>query len=308
VTSDRTEKPFWDHVEELKKRLVAVLFTLLLGFVVALFFYEPVIHLLTLSKKSQSPFYVEELLREKVVNREEAESFFTLPVNGRLVAHGEGVRQGDKDTFLLPKKGWLEVERSVPKERLYLLSPLEGFKTLFKTSFFLSVLITSPILLFFLLPFFLPALSCREKTLLKPFLIISYAALVGAFFSAFYFTIPLANTFFSTFNDAFGKEAISLSSYLDFTLFLVLSNGIFFELVGLFFLLINRGFLDEALLRSKRRYAILSIFIVSAILTPPDVLSQLIMAVPLLLIYEGAILYAKTKNKTKLLVECIYPS
>lgn len=183
------------------------------------------------------------------------------------------------------------------EQNLVLLSPLEGFMAAMKISFWLGVFLTSPVWLFLLARFFLPAMHRHERRLLIPFLVSSVILITLGVIFSLTVTIPISNTYLAAFNQGIGTNLWSLSSYLDYTLFLVLANGIAFEsaVVGIF--AVHLGLVSATAFSSNRRMAILGAFIIGALLTPPDVLTQLMLAIPLIALYELLALYAKIKER-----------
>ena len=115
---------------------------------------------------------------------------------------------------------------------------------------------------------------------------------------AYCFTLPLANEYLTFFNSSIGQNAWTLNHYVNYVLFLSFGHAIAAELALLLFVLVHYRFLSPEWLISKRRYMIVVAFILGALLTPPDVLTQILLAVPLMGIYEIAILYAKWRKPT----------
>jgi sec-independent protein translocase protein TatC len=183
---------------------------------------------------------------------------------------------------------------------LVLLSPLEGILIALKTSFWTGLFISSPVWLYVLSRFILPGLKKHEKSLILPFIAASAIfTLIGCLF-AYFITIPIANQYLINFNQNIGTNLWSLGNYLDYSLFLLMANGIAFELgvIGIF--AVHLQVLTAEKLTQNRRFAIVSAFIISAILTPPDILTQFLLAIPLIALYETLILYARfTKLKTR---------
>jgi sec-independent protein translocase protein TatC len=101
--------------------------------------------------------------------------------------------------------------------------------------------------------------------------------------------IPFAVKFLLGFQTDYLEATITIGKYLGFVVTFILSFGVVFELPVLSFLLSKIGILTPEFLRSARRYSIVTIFIVAAILTPPDVLTQTMLAIPLLILYEVSI-------------------
>jgi len=181
--------------------------------------------------------------------------------------------------------------------RWVILSPLEGFTTVLKVSLWGGILISSPFWFTFLIQFFVPGLRAKERRLILPFLGLSLLFTAGGLSLGYQITLPLVTSFFERFNAGLGENMWSLAKTVDFTLGLLLAHGIVFELyVGLLFL-IHFGLLTRPLLQKGRRYIYVIMLILAAILTPPDLISQLLLAVPMFCLYESALLYAHFRYK-----------
>ncbi|MCH9624869.1 MAG: Sec-independent protein translocase protein TatC [Chlamydiales bacterium] len=183
--------------------------------------------------------------------------------------------------------------KPLPIETLYLFSPLDGFLTSLKLSFWFGVILATPIWLHALLNFILPALRLREKKHLPLFLILSFIAISGGFLFAHQITLPLVIQFFQKFNSQIGQNMWGMQQTLSLIITLLLSHCIVFELyLGLFYL-IHFRWLTYQQLKKARRAVIVCTFVLSAILTPPDLLSQVLLALPMLLFFELATFYSK---------------
>jgi len=181
--------------------------------------------------------------------------------------------------------------------RLILLSPEEGITSILKACFWTGLLTSSPIWLLLILRFVVPGLKFHEKRLILPFTIGSLLSLALGFTFAYYITIPMANHYLFALNETLGPNLWSLSSYLDYSILLMCANGLAFEFFNLLFFCVHYGLITADSLKEKRKTAIVTIFIASAILTPPDAVTQLLLAIPLALIYEANILYAMIIRK-----------
>jgi sec-independent protein translocase protein TatC len=152
--------------------------------------------------------------------------------------------------------------------------------------------------------FVAPGLYRKEKAAFLPYLIATpFCFLLGASF-VYFVAMPLAMRFFLSMQQAGGdgQAAISLlprvSEYLSLIMTLIFAFGITFQMPVVLTVLARVGMTNAAWLRSKRRYAIVAVFIIAAVLTPPDVISQLALAIPTLLLYEISIwLVAMTEKK-----------
>ena len=174
-----------------------------------------------------------------------------------------------------------------------------------KLCFWIALVGTSPIWIFFVLQFVAPALKGREQRLVIPFLLLSLTFLLLGSLFAFFVTIPIANEYLYAFNQGIGINLWTLSNYLDYTLIVLLANALGFELCVLLFFLVHFRFVSAQTLKEKRRLMVVCAFAVSAILTPPDILTQIMLALPLIGFYELSILYAniRTKQERRLLVD-----
>lgn len=173
------------------------------------------------------------------------------------------------------------------------LSPGEAFFTLLRLSFWLGLLFALPMILYQTSAFVWPALSKREKRvalLLAPS--IPFLFLGGVLFS-WYVLVPIVFRFFLQFSGEGLTANLSLANYIGFVMNVTLPFGFTFQWPILVAFLSSLGIIGSRLLSAQRRFAIVGIFILAAVLTPPDVVSQLIMAFPLLILYEVGIVIAR---------------
>jgi len=170
----------------------------------------------------------------------------------------------------------------------------EAFFIHMKIAFFASLFLTAPYTLFEIWRFVSPGLYKKEKRFVFPFVFFSTILFVGGILFGYFIALPPAFRFFVSFSTDFLKPMISFKEYLSLTLKFLLAFGICFEMPVFIFFLAKLGVVNAKMLSKKRRYAILIIFVVAAILTPsPDAISQILMAVPLMVLYEVSIFVAK---------------
>ena len=164
-------------------------------------------------------------------------------------------------------------------------------------AFILGLFVASPAIFYQIWAFISPGLYEEEKHFIMPVAFISaiFFILGGVF--CYYIVFHYAFQFFMSFVTAEIQAMPKISDYLDFVLKLILAFGFIFEMPIFAFFLSRMGIVTAAKMRRARRYAVLIIFIVAAILTPPDVVSQLLMAVPMLILYEISILVAALFGK-----------
>ena len=179
-------------------------------------------------------------------------------------------------------------------EKLIFLAPTEGFITYIKISVFIGILVSLPVIFYQLWKFISPGLYKKEKKYVPLFVFFSTLFFIlGATF-CYFVIIPLSLKFLLLgFATDQLESNIQIKEYLRFVTMLILVFGIVFELPLLSYFLSKLELLTPEFLRSKRRYGIVTVFILAAILTPPDVISQVLLAVPLVILYEISIWVSK---------------
>jgi sec-independent protein translocase protein TatC len=291
---------FWDHVDDLRHTLLRSLIIVGVGFLFLLLFYEPLLQFLTFYplEQTEEGLTNQKIQRVQITNQANHDQIFTLPNYSWLIAHGN-------TTYLLPKTegsyslapGQTLIYEEVIHSPLLIMSPIEGLTLVFKVCFWLSIVLTAPIWGWIWLQFILPALKERERAVLFPFLFCSLLCLGIGIALAYYVTLPIANQYLLLFNSSIGQNTWTLAHYVDYVLLLCLGHAVAAELALLLFLLVHFRILSPHWLITKRRYMIVLAFILGALLTPPDVFTQLLLAIPLIALYEVAIGYAKWLEK-----------
>jgi sec-independent protein translocase protein TatC len=182
--------------------------------------------------------------------------------------------------------------------RMIFTALYEAFFTYLKVAFFGAVFFSFPIWATQLWLFIAPGLYRSEKRAVTPFLVASPILFLAGAALAYYFIFPLAWHFFISFETPAGEGTVPIqleakvSEYLSLVMHMILAFGIAFQMPVALVLLCRVGILSVASLRKGRRYAIVGMFALAAIITPPDVISQVGLAVPLILLYELSILFA----------------
>ncbi len=170
------------------------------------------------------------------------------------------------------------------------------FLTPFKTTMFAALFLAMPAVLYQLWAFTAPGLYTKEKRFAIPLLVSSTALFyLGALF-AYVVVFPLMFGFFTSAAPAGVSVMTDISSYLDFVLVLFFAFGLSFEVPIATVILVWSGLTSIESLEKNRAYVFLSAFIVGMLITPPDVISQTLLAVPVYLLYECGILLSKTLN------------
>lgn len=189
--------------------------------------------------------------------------------------------------------------------RLIYTGLTEAFATYLRLSLWTGCFLAFPVIAAQIWTFIAPGLYENERQAFLPFLIATpILFLIGAAF-AYYVVFPLAWTFFLSFEipGANGSMPIQLearvSEYLSLSMTVIFAFGIAFELPVILILLARVGIITAEQLKKFRRFAIVLIFIAAAIMTPPDVFSQLSLAIPLMALYELSIIGAKWAEKSR---------
>ena len=161
-----------------------------------------------------------------------------------------------------------------------------------KLAFFAALMIAMPWLLYQAWSFVAPGLYKREKKLALPLLASALTLFYAGCAFAYFLVLPMVFGFLARVTPEGVAMMTDISAYLDFVLVLFLAFGLSFELPVALVILVLLGWVTPAQLREWRGYAIVGIFFIAAILTPPDVVSQLMLAIPMCLLYEAGIIAA----------------
>jgi len=188
-------------------------------------------------------------------------------------------------------------------DRLIFTNLPEMFFTYLKVAFLSGVLVTAPFIFYQLWLFVAPGLYRHEKKYVIPFVVISTLLFVGGALFGYFVVFPFGFKFFIGFSNEYVKALPSVKQYFSFAIKLLFAFGVVFELPVVIFFLTKMGIVTPQLLRKKRKYAILLTFVLAAILTPPDVITQCMMSAPLMLLYEVSIVGAKLFGKKKVTEE-----
>jgi len=175
----------------------------------------------------------------------------------------------------------------------------EMFFAYIKVAFIAGIMATSPLIFYQLWMFIAPGLYRKEKKMAIPFVISSTILFVGGALFGYFVVFPFGFKFFIGFSNEYVKALPSVKQYFSFSMKLLLAFGAVFELPVIIFFLSKMGIVTPQFLRQKRKYAILLTFALAAILTPPDVITQCMMAGPLIVLYEIGILVSRIAQKKK---------
>lgn len=198
-----------------------------------------------------------------------------------------------------------EILHDTHNRKLIFTGIAEGFTTYFKLGCYTGIIVDLPFIASQVYLFLAPALYKKEKKMLIIYIIASLIMFFLGLCLVYFVVIPATWKFFLSFESVgfishlpIVLEA-KIGEYLDMVLSLVIGFCVAFQLPIILIILMQIGVLEVSILIRTRRYAVVIIFVIAAVLTPPDVMSQIILAFPLLLLYEIAIICGKLLKKQK---------
>jgi sec-independent protein translocase protein TatC len=276
---EASRAPLLDHLVELRTRLIICVAALALGFAVC-FGFSKQIYIFLLH-----PFAIaaQLLAAENAAHAQQAQGFDLM----RFFA-------GTRDLFLA-LVGAREVPASEAGDKLNLVftAPLEFFFTKLKLAGFGAVVLTFPVLAWQIYGFVAPGLYKRERKAFVPFLLASPTLFLMGAALVYYIILPFVLWFSLSQQIVDAQVSVQLlpkvSDYLSLVTTLLLAFGLCFQLPVVLTLLGMAGIVSSDMLKSGRRYAIVAVFVVAAVVTPPDPISQTMLALPIILLYEISI-------------------
>jgi sec-independent protein translocase protein TatC len=192
----------------------------------------------------------------------------------------------------------MPLQRALPRgATMIFTTPAEAFFTYMKVGLLAGVFAASPVVLYQIWLFVAPALYSHEKRYVIPFVCTSTLLFVGGAAFGYFIIFPVGAKFFMSFASDFIQPAPRLKESFSFCARLLLAFGLTFEFPLFIFFLAKVGVVDARMLARNRKYIIILIFIAAAIITPPDPLSQVMMAIPLVALYEASIWVARIFGK-----------
>jgi sec-independent protein translocase protein TatC len=264
---EASRAPLMEHLIELRQRLITCAVALVVGFLLCFAFSEQLYAFLL------QPFEVGASLL--------------------AVQKAHGPHHGPFD-LLLTLAGIEKAPRAIAPLKLVFTAPLEFFFTKVKLAGYGALVVTFPVLAWQLYRFVAPGLYRRERYAFLPFLVASPVLFTLGAALVYYVMLPFV-LWFSLNQQILNTGNISVellpkvSDYLSLVTTLLLAFGLCFQLPVILALLGLAGIVNNRMLREGRRYAIVGVFIVAAILTPPDPISMMSLALPICLLYEASI-------------------
>ncbi|MFC1526600.1 twin-arginine translocase subunit TatC [Candidatus Latescibacterota bacterium] len=267
------EMPFLDHLEELRWRILKSLGVVLVGAAVSFAFSDPILKVLT------RPY------------DEAVQSILSSQGIGPVAAIQEWLEQLRYGVEAAPPTEAPAAEDMLPQNRqLQSLKPMTYFFVSLEVALLGGLILALPVVFYQFWRFVAPGLLSREKRTLLPIVGLSVVCFGLGALVAYGIVLPIGLRFFLSLEPADMTSQWAVDEYISFVLRLLLGFGIVFEMPVVTLFLSRLGLVTPAYLRRIRRYAIVVIFVMAAIFTPPDPLSQILMALPLLGLYEVSIL------------------
>ncbi len=198
------------------------------------------------------------------------------------------------DVLMLPL-----VEALPPESTLIFTGVAEAFITYIKVALVSAIFLSTPVILHQLWTFLAPALYANEKKSFFPIILFSTFFFVGGALFGYFVIFPFGFRYFLGFTTDFIKPMPAVKEYFSFSVKLLFAFGVVFELPLFILFLSKLGIVTYKQLRSFRKYAVLLIFAIAAVITPPDILSQIMLGLPMIVLYEVGIIVAKFFGKKK---------
>mgnify|MGYP006144693857 FL=1 len=269
---------FLDHLEELRWRIVKALAAVFVGAIFCFVFSDPIVKILT-RPYEEAVFSLEAQRSSNAVQAVEnlVRKWFDLPNPELEPVH--------------------ELTELPPGRRLQALKPMTYFYISLQIAFIGGLILALPAVFYQVWRFIAPGLLSREKRLMIPIISLSvFCFSIGALI-AYWIVLPLGLRFFLALEPPDMTSQWAVDEYIGFVLRLIMGFGIVFEMPVMALFLAKIGLLTADRMRSIRRYAVVGIFILGAIFTPPDPISQILMALPLLGLYEISIWICKVSQR-----------
>ena len=187
------------------------------------------------------------------------------------------------------------VQSDIENRRLIFTALQEAFLTYLKVSFFVAIFFTSPVILMQVWKFIAPGLYKNEKKALLPYMLATPVLFLLGGLLVYYLVMPLAIKFFLSFESPSLSNSLPIqleakvNEYLSLIMKMIFAFGLSFQLPVVLSLLARIGVVDSEYLKTRRKYVVVIIFAAAAILTPPDPITQIGLAIPLLILYELSI-------------------
>ncbi|MEM7121219.1 MAG: twin-arginine translocase subunit TatC [Pseudomonadota bacterium] len=280
---DNTKQPLLEHLVELRQRLVRSAIVIVIAFLPCFYFAQDIYNFLAM------PLY------DVVVKSSCQEPGVVEWVDSLLVEHFNFGILDEAERNATPQDLANCEEIQEQSFRIIFTGPAEAFLTLVKVGFFASLCISLPMIVLQLWGFVAPGLYLKEKKVVLPFMFFFPLLFLMGAAMVYYAFFPVALEFLLSFQQDAGPDQLQIdaefriSEYFNLLLKLIFAFGVSFQLPLIIYFLARVGATSSKGLREKRKYAIVGVFVLAAVITPPDPFSQLGLALPLILLYEISI-------------------
>ena len=274
---DDREMPFLEHLEAFRKTAIRTAIALVAGVLICLPFAD---HLIAILRAPAEP-YIEKSIEETMQG---SSVQLRIPA-AALEQDPEGYYTVDAELMLAESRS-----PSPGVIRLQFSEPAAAIKMWLTVSFFGGLLLSLPVLVFILGSFVLPGVRNIERKVLQRISVFSGGLFLAGIAMGYKVTLPLALGLMLKIGGKLGGESIWFyNKYIAFALQLLLGFGIAFQLPVVILIMGKMGIVNSTQLREKRRHVIIGLLILAMVLTPPDVMTQMLMAAPLIFLYEFCI-------------------
>ncbi len=281
---DDSEMPFLEHLEAFRKAAIRSVIALVAGVLICLPFAD---HLISILRAPAEPYI------EKPVEMVLQESDLQLRIPAAALNREALIQQEGGEAYYE-----VEAEIAVPQTkqkksgviRLQFSEPAAAIKMWLMVSFFGGLLLSLPVLVFIIGSFVMPGVRDVERKVMTRIALFSGGLFMLGIAMGYKVTLPLALDLMLRIGGRLGGESIWFyNKYIAFSIQLLLGFGIAFQLPVVILILGKMGLVNSRQLREKRRHVIVGLLVLSMILTPPDIMTQLLMAAPLIFLYEFCI-------------------
>jgi sec-independent protein translocase protein TatC len=225
-------------------------------------------------------------------------------VRKRLVASAVALGVGFAICYAFSERlfrilAWPLKANLAPGDKLIYTGLPEMFFIYIKVAFVGGLLLSAPFIFYEMWMLLTPGFRQRQRRLVLPFVLLSSALFVGGGLFGYFVAFPAGFKFFLGFENQYLQSLPSVKQYFSFSIKLLLIFGLIFELPVAVFFLTKAGIISPESMKKNRAYAMLAVFVFAAVVTPPDLITQVMLAIPLLLLYEVAILVSKLGRSKK---------
>lgn len=287
---DNSKQPLLEHLVELRTRLVRSAFVIVIAFIPCFYYAQNIYNFLA------KPLFDVSMRKAcgQTGDVEMLDSFLYNNFHFHILTPSKTPAK---------KPDCSHVQQQL---KIIYTSPAEAFITYVKVGLFASLCISLPFLIWQIWGFIGPGLYRKEKLVVLPFMLTFPVLFILGAAVVYYIFFPVALEFLLSFQQSPNTPGVvpieaqfKISEYFSFLLKLIFAFGLSFQLPLVVTLLARMGLATSAGLREKRKYAIIGVFILAAVITPPDPFSQCALAIPLLILYEVSIICARFVEKSK---------